>query len=556
MTPSALQPAFIYESPPLLHPGRSQQRISALAAIATAAGGVASRRRTLKPLLGKTATAFPRAHSKKNRRSTCLCQSASSREVQARDDLQRLRRLCPAYDCVDPVLVPACPPGTISVPALEEEIVFCIVRDFLEEHLVGGPPSLVISLSGGVDSMVLAFCLRALMPSMELGLSAVHVDYGLREVSRQEAEFVLAWTKEACFPCYLVQLCRNGDERRNGFEARSRRARYDAYRRAVSMHSATAVVIGHHRDDAAENILDNLARGRSLFDIPVMPQKATIEGVHIWRPMAALSKREIRAFAHRQSVPHLLDNDEPGSSRITWREKVFPALEQEFGHGTLHNIVRVGSNMLAWGTMVDNLIIEPFLRDVRQYTYGAVVPFGAHGNSPLAFWEEALKHVMHGLRVGMLKRGSLDILVKRLARLKPSYLRLHKVFTAYIDPENHQIVFIDSRLMLERDQSTGVQGAVKPWKLDLTWEETCHQDRWNLPGLLSGSLETPVCRNAPHRQQRRTRSSSDLPPALLGRLPSAADCNGLPSLDAAAGDHGSRHLILRMTARLDDKGCS
>eukprot|EP00434_Breviolum_minutum_P009769 symbB.v1.2.008602.t1/scaffold523.1/size192511/24 len=186
------------------------------------------------------------------------------------------------------------------------------VGSFLKDRCDPGS-SLVISLSGGVDSMVLSHCLILLRKQLQLELSAVHIDYNIRPSSQVEAAFVNTWARQVALPLTLVQL--NGTESlsRMAFEDYSRGARYEAYHLAMEAMEdrAVAVITGHHEDDAAENVLSNLFMGRSLFHIPVMGPEAFIEGVRIWRPLFSLSKRDIYAFAREMDIPYLKNIDAP-----------------------------------------------------------------------------------------------------------------------------------------------------------------------------------------------------------------------------------------------------
>ena len=169
----------------------------------------------------------------------------------------------------DPIRGEASPPSVLSH-----------VWSFLKERCKPGSPagtSLVISISGGVDSMVLSHCMIILRNQWGLNLSAVHIDYNIRPSSQVEAAFVETWARKVALPLTMVRL--NSTESlnlsRTAFEDFSRRARYEAYEK-VMQNRAMAVLTGHHVDDAAENVLSNLFMGRSLFHIPVMAQKHSL----------------------------------------------------------------------------------------------------------------------------------------------------------------------------------------------------------------------------------------------------------------------------------------
>ena len=65
---------------------------------------------------------------------------------------------------------------------------------FLREHGARDHPAMAVSLSGGVDSMVIAKLLTALSPTHGgFRVAACHIDYANRPESGAEAEFVLDW---------------------------------------------------------------------------------------------------------------------------------------------------------------------------------------------------------------------------------------------------------------------------------------------------------------------------------------------------------------------------
>jgi len=132
----------------------------------------------------------------------------------------------------DVVLSPPSSRSPYPWQSIEHERVYQAVSSFITSH-IDGPATLVISLSGGVDSMVLSHCLQAFSLQRQLRLHAVHIDYGLRlPASNREAEFVAAWAQEASIPLDIFRLNCSGN--RLTVEACSRQARYRAYQELVA----------------------------------------------------------------------------------------------------------------------------------------------------------------------------------------------------------------------------------------------------------------------------------------------------------------------------------
>eukprot|EP00438_Fugacium_kawagutii_P036153 Skav228022 [mRNA] locus=scaffold1073:157490:164431:+ [translate_table: standard] len=179
--------------------------------------------------------------------------------------------------------------------------VFQHVQSFLKERCKPGS-SLVVSVSGGVDSMGLSHCLISLRRRWHLN----SIDYNIRASSEVEASFVETWARKVALPLKLVRLNKTEaqaqrDLSRAAFEDFSRRARYEAYYKLMEDDRAVAVLTGHHQDDAAENVLWNLFMGRSLFHIPVMGPEAFIE--HAFRDASQASAGEWHSlFLRNDSV--------------------------------------------------------------------------------------------------------------------------------------------------------------------------------------------------------------------------------------------------------------
>jgi len=217
------------------------------------------------------------------------------------------------------------------------------------------------------------------------------------------------------------------------------------------------------------------------------------------------------------------------------------------------------------------MIVEPFLRDVRHFAHGAVVPFGAHAASPSAFWEEVLLRLLHGLRAPMLTKRAVDILLATMHKGRASLLSLHKVFHIYVDCPGERLILVDSRLLLTGrlkapprgmkrkppiPQSSAFGGRCGAWQLRLLWVHgPVHR---GLPGLLSGCLDVPM----PDAEEEENEEEVEpIPPALALRLPSAIDAAKLqlqapPRIGACKLGNGgagasSCKLILRMAVELD-----
>ncbi|MEW6472679.1 MAG: tRNA lysidine(34) synthetase TilS [Actinomycetota bacterium] len=176
----------------------------------------------------------------------------------------------------------------------------------------------MVACSGGPDSLAL------LALSAEAGLEpvAVHVDHGARVGSATEAEVVRAFAERlgTGFAAETVAVPPGPN-----FEARARQARYEALERARERHGATAVLVGHSRDDQAETVLLNVLRGAGVSGLAGMPARRGT----VVRPLLEVPRAELAAVCAARGLSPLEDpmNADPAHRRVWLRREVIPALE-------------------------------------------------------------------------------------------------------------------------------------------------------------------------------------------------------------------------------------
>lgn len=204
----------------------------------------------------------------------------------------------------------------------------------------------IVSLSGGVDSMVVLWVLVHLQKKYDISIGAVHVNYCNRDDI--EEEFVVSWCTALGVDIYVrrireIQRAEAMDfELRATYETYTRDCRYHAYREAWNHMKAEAtceaedesnvwVVLGHNQDDCFENILTNICQKQKFEELSGMAEVGTASGIRFWRPMLTVPKKDIYQFAKEMRIPYLHDSTPSWSCRGKIRDKIRPVLE-EFHH--------------------------------------------------------------------------------------------------------------------------------------------------------------------------------------------------------------------------------
>jgi tRNA(Ile)-lysidine synthase len=183
-----------------------------------------------------------------------------------------------------------------------------------------------VGLSGGVDSVVLLHLLRAAAPRLGCSVSAVHVHHGLSPNAGAWARFCRKLCRAWGVPLTVrrVRVRRAG----KGPEAAAREAR-----RAVFAGSpAEVVALAHQLDDQAETVLLNLLRGAGPRGASAMPAAGRLGSKILWRPLLAVPRRAILAYACAHRLQWIEDesNGDEALTRNFLRRRVGPLLEQRF----------------------------------------------------------------------------------------------------------------------------------------------------------------------------------------------------------------------------------
>lgn len=228
-----------------------------------------------------------------------------------------------------------------------------------------GPP-VVVGCSGGVDSLALL----ALAAASGLEPVAVHVDHGLRPGSAAEAEHVAAAASAlgAGFLSERVSVPPGAN-----LEERAREARHAALDRARRRERATAVLLGHTRDDQAETVLLNLLRGAATAGLGGMPERRG----SLARPILGLSRADTVEICGRLRLDPIDDpmNADIRFRRAWLRREVIPRLEAGAGRDLRAVIARQADVLRAESDLLDALAA----RELEALSYPAGGPVAARG---------------------------------------------------------------------------------------------------------------------------------------------------------------------------------
>ncbi len=214
--------------------------------------------------------------------------------------------------------------------------------------------SVEIGLSGGVDSVVLAWLLAHMKKELGFSVCAVYVHHGLSQNAQLWADFCAEFCRRYSIPFRVAYVCL--DSRSNlGIEAEARRKRYQVYQDS----EADIIALAHHRDDQVETVLLQLLRGGGVHALSGMSVCRQQQGKVLWRPLLSVPKQTLVEFARMQGIDYITDESNSDERfRRNWvRQTLLPKIIDYMPQAQSH-ILRTASLMQDSARIVDEVVSD------------------------------------------------------------------------------------------------------------------------------------------------------------------------------------------------------
>lgn len=222
---------------------------------------------------------------------------------------------------------------------------FCLGIEKSAEAWLGvalGGKTLLVAVSGGLDSTALLVVGRLLARKNHGRILAAHLDHRLRPESPDDARFVQELCARLDVPCTVeaAHVAAYAEALGLGLEDAGRRLRAAFLARQRQKQGADLILLGHQLDDLAEDVLLRLCRGVGWPGLGGMagfdPER------RILRPFLHTPKAELKAFAEALGLAWREDqsNADRSFARNRLRAEVLPLLLRE-GPGFLDSVTRL-----------------------------------------------------------------------------------------------------------------------------------------------------------------------------------------------------------------------
>lgn len=239
----------------------------------------------------------------------------------------------------------------------------------------------IVSVSGGGDSIALLLLCVAWARSEDVDLVAATVDHGLRPEAAAEAAFVAGVCEGLDVP--HVTLAWEGAKPTSGIMNAARVARYQLLERYASELGSKTIVTGHTANDQAETVSMRLLRdssegsGRGLAGMAGETRLAN--GTRLVRPLLSVTRETLRNYLKDHHQPWIEDpsNTDEAYERIRVRKELDQRPER------VDQLVRFAAVMGRFRRQISAEAVA-FLSKYLQVSDGPVYRLDVSGFSSLA----------------------------------------------------------------------------------------------------------------------------------------------------------------------------
>lgn len=275
-------------------------------------------------------------------------------------------------------------------------------------------PNIGVSLSGGVDSMVILYIVKALLFDKYIkSVYALHLSYMFSDEndnkeSEQSKNLIAMYCSLLNIPLYtrMIPYVREKTDRLF-YEHETKSARFASYRYLSKKHNIEGWCLGHHHGDVGENVMMNLCNGRSLLELKVMDKTSRLYDVTLYRPFLDHPKTDIYDFAHKFSIPYLKDTTPDWACRGVLRRKVFPPLIDQYP-ALLHTLENISNESYEWKMVVEQFVIEPIKRDIAFDLSKKTATMTLRGVLPKVVWSSVFLYIFHTMSINMISHKNVS----------------------------------------------------------------------------------------------------------------------------------------------------
>ncbi len=205
---------------------------------------------------------------------------------------------------------------------------------------------ILVSLSGGADSLALFHLLFRIKDEWRLEIEVFHLDHRLREESSEQAREICEMVRGKGIPCHCLKTDIKAlhEEKRGSLQEVARQERMRLLERTGVERSVDRIALGHQANDQAETLFLNLIRGTGIGGLAGIPYWGQGKIIH---PLLDIWREEIEKYCQAWELKIMEDPSNLSTKyrRNKIRLEVIPWLEKEFNPKLQESLWRTAKNL-------------------------------------------------------------------------------------------------------------------------------------------------------------------------------------------------------------------
>jgi tRNA(Ile)-lysidine synthase len=298
-------------------------------------------------------------------------------------------------------------------------------KHYLRHHRLLSPEkSVLLAVSGGVDSMVMLHLFSKLRERTKLRLTVLHINHQLRgEESLEDEKFVMEISAAYRIPflCEHIDVLSYAHNLGLSKQLAARMLRYDCFERVRLNIHAGAVATAHHADDNAETVLLNIMRGTGIRGLAGIPRKR--QPGFIIRPLLFATREEIEAYAVKQGVRYRNDSSNRSLAyrRNELRHTILPVLKERHPD-IVRNLNRIADTMQDVNKKMRTAVGATMHSVIRNDSQGhLILNIKKMKLEPEFLWDELFVEILHTMA------------------LEPSEAKVHALHRLCVQPTGRMV---------------------------------------------------------------------------------------------------------------------
>ena len=153
----------------------------------------------------------------------------------------------------------------------------------------------IVAVSGGADSLALAFLTKLFALKNNLNPKYYIVDHKLRKESTREAFKVKKVLSSLDIISQILTV--RGNKPQNRTQSFARKKRYNLLFSKCKKFKINNLILGHHMDDLFENFFLRMIRGSGLKGLVSLGESTQIQNINLIRPLIKFDKKDLLFIA-------------------------------------------------------------------------------------------------------------------------------------------------------------------------------------------------------------------------------------------------------------------